>query len=119
MSVKFKKIHQGRIPFSKFKFRELVSLVENFSHEVVLEAKAHHRFTARSGNLERSVRNTINTKSKSITSTFILDNRVSNYGKYIHNGFRSWKPDPFLEQALERKLVNLKQLIKQKMGRKK
>lgn len=115
MTVKFKKIHESKIPFSKFGFKKLKGVVEKLSLEIVLEAKAVHRFTSRSNNLERSVKNTISTTPKSITSNFKLDERIANYGKYIHRGFRSWKPDPFLKNAIDNKVKLLKRLIRLKM----
>ena len=115
MSAKLKVIRRDPIPFSKFGFEKLVNVLENISLDIVLEAKASHRFTSRSNNLERSIRNRIEQKHNKIISFFTLDNRIANYGKYIHEGFRSWKPDPFLFNAIDNKTKNLKKLITQKV----
>jgi hypothetical protein len=112
MPIKFKKVYQGHIPFSKLKFNDLVKLVENVSFDIVIEAKRTHRFKAQTGNLERSVKNNIETKQNRIISIFQLDNKIANYGKYIHNGFRSWKPDPFLLQAIITRTTFIKRQIR-------
>lgn len=117
MSIKFKKVYEGSRPLSNFSFDKLKKVIEKISLDIVLEAKAIHRFTPRSNDLERSVRNRINyggtSKSKKIVSTFLLDNRIANYGKFIHNGFKSWKPDPFLEKAVDNGVKNLKRLLEE------
>ena len=116
MTVKVKKNStQFKVPFDKFEFKKLSALVEKLSLDIVIEAKANHRFTSRSNNLERSIKNRISYKPNRIISTFSLDNRIANYGKYIHKGFRSWKPDPFLKDAFDNKTKNLKRLISMKM----
>lgn len=66
-----------------------------------LEAKASHRFVSRSGNLERSIIPEVKQTRNNIIGRVYLKDSIANYGKYIHNGFRSWKPDPFLEKAFE------------------
>lgn len=119
MSIKLKKIHEDKFPFSNFGFKKLQNIIEKISLEIVLEAKANHRFISRSNNLERSIINTLIIKKNKIISNFKLDNRIANYGKYIHNGFKSWKSDLFLENAINNSVKNLKQLIKQKIKVKK
>ncbi len=115
MSITFKKIKSIEIPFSRFSFKKLQGLVEKISLDIVLEAKANHRFESRTNQLERSISNNIKTSKHKILSTFFLDDRIANYGKYIHGGFKSWKPDPFLEDAFDKHIKLLKQLIRQKM----
>jgi len=117
MTVKFKKIKQDPFPFSKFGFKKLQNLVENISLDIVLEAKAHHKFEPRSGDLERSVMNHIKISKNKIISVFKLEDRIADYGKWIHGGFHSWKADKFLEKPFEKKTKQLKKLIKQKMNR--
>ena len=115
MSAKLKLIRRDPIPFSKFGFDKLVKVLENLSLDIVIEAKANHRFTSRSNNLERSIKYRIVQSPNKIQSIFSLDNRIANYGKFIHEGFRSWKPDPFLFNAIDNKTKNLKKLITQKV----
>ena len=116
MTIKVKKnTNKFKVPFDRFEFKKLSALVEKLSLDIVLEAKANHRFTSRSNALERSIRTRMNYKPNRIISTFSLDNRIANYGKYIHKGFRSWKPDPFLKDAFDNKTKNLKRLISMKM----
>ena len=113
--VKFTKSTKGKFPFSTFDFNNLQNLIENISLDIILEAKANHEFITRTGNLERSIKNTIKLGKNKIISRFILDNMIANYGKYIHNGFKSWKPDKFLENSFNHHVKNLKQLLKQKI----
>lgn len=120
MSARLRCIRKGSIPFSKFSLDKLVKVIENLSLDIVLEAKTNHRFRSRSNYLERSIKYRLEQKKTILQSIFFLDNRIANYGKYIHRGlyypnFKSWKPDPFLLDAIDRKVKNLKQLIIQKM----
>jgi hypothetical protein len=115
MPVNIKKIQRGSVPFSRFGFKKLKDTIEKVSLDIVLEAKAQHRFTARTGNLERSIKNRVTAEANKILSIFELDNKIANYGKFIHNGFRSWKPDPFLEDSFNKHIKRLKKLLKDKM----
>lgn len=115
MPVNVTKVQQKVRPFSKFAFQKLLAVIENVSLDIVLEAKAHHRFEPRSGNLEKSIRNVISVDQGKITSTFDLNDRIANYGNRIHRGFKTWKPDPFLENAFNSKIKSLKKLIKEKI----
>ena len=115
MPVIIRKIQSGSIPFSRFGFRKLKDTIEKVSMDIVLEAKAHHRFESRSNNLEKSIKNKIKTGANKISSSFYFDNRIANYGKFIHEGFKSWKPDKFLEDSFNKHINMLKKLLKNKM----
>ena len=115
MPVRIRKIQSGSVPFSRFGFRKLKETVEKVSKDIILEAKAQHRFTARSGNLERSIKNQIKAEPNKILSIFHLDHRIANYGKFIHEGFKSWKPDKFLEDSFNKHINMLKKALKNKM----
>jgi len=71
-----------------------------FLKTVQKTAQQQHRYTRRSGKLERSVRVETTTKGGSV----YLDDGVANYGKYVHEGFRSWGSDKFLENATDNNL---------------
>lgn len=77
-------------------------IISNGMTDTVLEAKATHRFTARSGNLERSVISEMKRSDKDIQGSVLLKDSIALYGKYIHNGFKSWSPDPFLRISTEK-----------------
>lgn len=115
MPINIRRTQSGSVPFSRFGFKKLKEVIEKVSNDVVLEAKAQHRFTSRTNNLERSIKNKIETTRRKITSIFELDNKIANYGKYIHKGFRSWKPDPFLENSFSKHIAMLKKSLKNKM----
>lgn len=53
-------------------------------------ARATHRFTSRSGNLERSVDYTVD--ADNLTATIELDQAVAFYGLFIHEGTGTWGP---------------------------
>lgn len=70
------------------------------------ESRRLHRFKSRSGNLARSVQ--IDFKSfKESRHGIKLESGIATYGPYIHEGFKSWKPDRFLYQAADRGKGNL------------
>ena len=102
MSFSFKKVKSYRLPDGDRFFSKVSNFIEKISLDILLEAKQIHRFKARTGNLERSIKNQIRKTDKSIVSRFHFDGRVANYGKFIHNGFHSWKPDPFLENSFDK-----------------
>lgn len=73
------------------------SAIRDFLYAVQRNARATHRYTRRTGNLERAVK--VST-TKDGGSVYIDDGQAP-YGKFVHNGQRSWAPDPFLYDAVE------------------
>lgn len=83
-------------------------------------AKMKHRFTTRTGRLVKSVKGYGGAEVRQTGGFlgFFKKNSLSTevrivlhdeghplgteYGKYVHNGQRSWKPDRFIEEAIER-----------------
>ncbi len=85
--------------------------VQSVNKEVIKDSRSNHRFTTRTGILNASIKQT---KSKS-SFGIKLDKNVSKYAKHIHQGFKSWKEDPFLFDAFERatnKKLYTNQIIK-------
>ena len=70
--------------------RSAVSVVE-------VSAKQNHRFKTRSGDLLRSVQSGV--EDMGLSGFVELNDAIAEHGKYIHDGFKSWAPDPFVEQA--------------------
>jgi hypothetical protein len=66
--------------------------------QIQVEAQRHHRYTRRTGRLERSIRSTMNRTGGEV----FIDDSMADYGKYVHEGFKSWNPDKFLYQAAEK-----------------
>lgn len=79
------------------------------------DARLHHRFTTRSGNLDRSVSTRV-TRSGFSGKTFLND-RLAKYGKFIHNGTRKLKPDKFLYEAFDRRKSELVENINRSIQR--
>ena len=71
--------------------------VQPFLKAVQRTAQQRHRFTRRTGKLERSIR----TETTKDGGTVYLDEGIANYGKYVHQGFGSWSADKFLDVAAE------------------
>lgn len=61
-------------------------------------ARRVHRHIRRTGTLERSIKN-----EKTKDGGIIYANDAScDYGKYVHMGQRSWKPDQFIFESYDR-----------------
>lgn len=55
------------------------------------------RYYRNSGHLEDSIR----VKIESDGGRVYLEESIADYGKYVHDGQRSWAPDPFVYDAFE------------------
>lgn len=62
------------------------------------DAKRVHRHQRRTGKLERSIKVVRRKDGGSI----YIDDTSCDYGKYVHRGQRSWKPDEFVFEAYQR-----------------
>lgn len=82
-------------------FREIRPAMIDAMEDVARDARANHRFTTRSGNLERFTVSEVS--DTGLTGKVRIDDRNVPYGKYIHRGFRSWRPDQFVTKAFEGK----------------
>lgn len=58
-------------------------------------AKSNHRFTSRTGTLVSSIRSDI----YNLSGRIYIDDFLCSYGKFVHNGQRSWSPDQFIYDA--------------------
>lgn len=73
----------------------LLLVIHNHIDRVRDHARLYHRYTRRTGNLESATKS-----SKTSTGgTVYIDDGQAIYGKYIHEGFKSWAADPFLYDA--------------------
>lgn len=66
--------------------------------KIQADAQRQHRYKRRTGRLERSIKVTSN---KSGGEVFI-DDTFADYGKYVHDGFKGWAPDKFLDKAVDK-----------------
>jgi hypothetical protein len=63
--------------------------------KILSDARTYHRFANRTGYLENSLTSSVQKD--------LAEYRIgADYGTYIHNGFKSWAPDPFLESSVTR-----------------
>jgi len=74
---------------------------------VELDAKKTHRFTTRTGRLVKSIKGYGDSKvgGRTFVSLILHDEGHqlgTKYGKYVHNGQRSWGADKFIEKSMER-----------------
>ena len=99
--------------FSDILDRELGIAVEDATELVTIQAKNNHRFNSRSGNLERSIK----AELRDLDSFAFVDDSQAVYGKWIHDGFRTWAPDEFMTDALERKKQEILRLINNAVNR--
>lgn len=74
---------------------KVIEVLHNHVDKVKMRARTNHRFVSRTGNLVSAIKST----KKSDGGGVYIDNGQATYGKYIHSGFRSWAPDPFIYEA--------------------
>lgn len=76
--------------------KEIVSdAVSDYLVRVQEDAQNNHRYTRRTGNLERSIK----IRNKRDGGMVYINEAQAPYGKFVHNGQRSWAADPFLYNA--------------------
>lgn len=83
--------------FSKDIEKEILLELEKEFKLVVDKAKRVHRFTTRTGRLERATLTDVQGK----TVRALIDDALAPYGKYIHEGFKTWSSDPYLEEKFD------------------
>ena len=89
--------------------RQIAIAAKEWLTSVQTEARLVHRFTTRTGALERSIQTKVTERAED--GKVYLETGIARYGPYIHNGFKSWKPDMFLTDAAERKRKELPGMI--------
>lgn len=82
---------------------EMETVMETSMEELAVEArkKKHHRFITKGGFAEKSILS--RTRRSGFIGQVYLETGIAHYSPYLHQGFRSWKPDEFLFSALEEK----------------
>ena len=73
------------------------------------EAKRAHQYQNGTGNLRAATTYWLN-KSLSKLRVFI-DEDKADYGKYIHNGFKGWSPDRFIDNAILKHRVWINKMV--------
>lgn len=69
--------------------------------EVQLEARKTHRYQTHTSMLEKSV--TMEVQENGLVGEVGLDESIAYYGPFVHDGQRSWAPDKFLDEALDKR----------------
>lgn len=72
-------------------------------------AKILHRFRSRTGNLVSAIESEL----YGLSGRVYIDDMVAPYGKFVHNGQRSWAPDPFVYDAVSELEDELSTALKQ------
>jgi hypothetical protein len=70
-------------------------------------ARNNHRFETQTGTLESA----ISSVTDEISGELFVDENVAPYGKYVHDGQRSWAPDQFITQAVEARLDEIVEAV--------
>jgi hypothetical protein len=68
-----------------------------YLQSVQATAKLHHRYTRRTGKLSNAVVVVRNEHGGEVG----INDASAPYGKYVHEGFKTWAPDKFLDDAAE------------------
>lgn len=87
--------------FNKFPIvsaRELRSEVKQSCTVIQVDARLHHDFKPKSGNLERSVNITV--EQSGLSGKVFLDKGVASYGEYVHDGTKPHTIKPVKRKAL-------------------
>lgn len=61
-------------------------------------AKQEHRYKRRTGRLTSAITSEV----RELTGELFIDNNVAQYGIFVHDGQRSWKPDPFIYNSADK-----------------
>lgn len=84
--------------------------IRELTPKLLAYAKSHHRYNDISGNLTNST-------SISQMKTGLTLYASMEYGSYIHNGFKTWSPDPWLKETLENNKRLIDETIKKHIGK--
>lgn len=66
---------------------------------VAARARAHHRYTTRSGDLERATQSRVH---EDLVGEAYVEPGIAEYGRFVYLGHGSWKKDRFLHKAMRR-----------------
>jgi len=86
------------VKFDRLLKTELTKAQTDISNRLLLTAKNDHRFTSRSGRLISAIK-IKGSLDKGLE--LYLDENIADYGRYVHDGQKSWKRDSFIEHSLK------------------
>jgi hypothetical protein len=64
------------------------------------DARNNHRYKHRTGMLRKSTEKKFT--NDDLQSEVYLDSGIASYGKFVHDGQRSWEPDQFIYNAADK-----------------
>lgn len=74
----------------------LGDVLGSYISRITRRAKILHRFRSRTGNLVSA----IESEMYGLSGRVYIDDMLAPYGKFVHNGQRTWAPDPFIYDAV-------------------
>jgi HK97 gp10 family phage protein len=83
----------------QFKIEVRKSLIVGLT-KVKGDAKRDHKFHNRTGRLESHIKATLEPDTNKLEGYVYVNDLAVPYGKYVHNGTRKMKSDPFLTNAM-------------------
>lgn len=111
LTVDAKEVTKGLDKISKSLDDEITKELEKISNKILKEAKNNHRFKSRTGNLLAATKKELGIDKNSINEVFKIDDIKAPYGSYIHEGFRGWSADKYLENAVVRNEDNMEKAV--------
>jgi hypothetical protein len=103
--AKLQKLKNGFEFFPKVFRREMRKAFINTSADIIKRAKMVHRFNSITNNLENATQSMV--AKNGLGVKFFIDDQKARYGKYIHEGFKSWGRDPYLRTQVENNIGKL------------
>jgi len=95
----------------------VASAMNEWGISVIRSARSKHRYNVQTGNLEKATELQDTNQTGRLQIVLWVNDAIARYGKYIHNGFKSWAPDRFLDGAVERLLPRLPILLEARLRR--
>lgn len=74
----------------------LEDVMGTYISRIQRRAKILHRFRNRTGNLVSAIESEV----YGLSGRVYIDDMLAPYGKFVHNGQRTWAPDPFIYDAV-------------------
>lgn len=100
----------------QFLQNSIIPTIESSMVEAEAEARANHRFKNRTGNLESNILSETVKTENGVDSKLYIHDRAS-YGVYVHDGHRSWEPDPFIREPFFKFVEKIDNEIKENLNR--
>jgi Icc-related predicted phosphoesterase len=87
--------------------------MKELENELEQSIKTNHKYISRTGNLQNASKVDVNKYSLKA----YIDNKIADYGKFIHSGTKFISPDPFVTENMESKQEKIIQTITKNINR--